>query len=618
MEEKGYLVTEQTKINRIVYADAAACALTGVSAEELLLSDPFEVTKELEVTKIPFDSAHFLWVLDTAYNNRQRLLELERANKALEDALKAAEAANRAKSSFLSNMSHDIRTPMNAIMGMTTIGLAHIDEKVRVQDCLLKIKTASAHLMSLVNDVLDMSRIDSGRMTLNEEEFSIADLIHDIVVIMRPQAAVKNQKLEFDITDIYEENLMGDPLRLRQIIVNIIGNAVKYTQEEGSIKVSFSQYRKSGEHFCQHDESCSDAVWFLFICEDNGMGMSGEFLQRIFVPFERVKNSTIGKIEGTGLGMSIVKSLVDSMGGDISVESEEGKGSKFTVRIPISAALQSKANPRLPEGGTVFVAESEDDDYLLIEGYLKSGGLKPVRALGGMDSVTWLTERLYENNMPCAMLLGKSLSDMPVLDLAAHVRQLAGSDFPIILVSEEDWTKIEYSASRAGVTAFVPCPLFKSRLLNTIADLVNSTGTQNAGGSAAEDYSGYRILLVEDIEINQEIVKEILSVTGIQIDVADNGAEAVRKFEESSEGYYDLIFMDIQMPVMDGYEAARRIRALSRSDAEKVWIVAMTANAFVEDIRTARKAGMNEHCSKPVDPDKLCEILKNRFNNNCN
>lgn len=610
MEEKGYLVTEHTKTNRIIYADEAACALTGIAADELLQSDPYKVTEELEVTKIPFDSTHFLWILDTVHNYMQRLLELERSNKTLEDALRAAEDANRSKSSFLSNMSHDIRTPMNAIMGMTSIGLAHIDEKLRVQDCLLKIKTASAHLMSLVNDVLDMSRIDSGRMTLNEEEFSIADLIHDIVVIMRPQAVLKNQDLQFDITDIYEENLLGDPLRLRQIIVNIIGNAVKYTQENGSIKVSFSQYKKDGTQDC---ESNGEKVWLLFICEDNGMGMSREFLQRIFMPFERVKNSTIGKIEGTGLGMSIVKSLVDSMGGNISVESEEGKGSRFTVRLPISVTLQSRESLSLSDGGTVLVAENGDDGYYLIEGYLKSGGLSPVRASGGMESVTWLTERLYENNMPCAMLLGQSLSDMPVLELAAHVRQLAGPDFPIILVSEEDWTKVEYSASRAGVNAFVPCPLFKSRLLDTVAGLINSAGAQNGGSNETEDYSRYRILLVEDVEINQEIVTEMLSVTGIKVDVANNGAEAVQKFEESSEGYYDIIFMDIQMPIMDGYEATRRIRALSRSDAAEVWIVAMTANAFVEDIRMSRKAGMNEHCSKPVDPDKLCEILKNRF-----
>lgn len=607
MEEKGYLVTEQKKESRVIYADETACALTGLTKKELVSSDPEKAAMGLETVRIPLDEAHTLWILETFHRKEQRAAEKERNREELQKALEAAEEANRAKSSFLSNMSHDIRTPMNAIIGMTSIGLSHIDEKVRVQDCLLKIKTASAHLMSLVNDVLDMSRIDSGRMTLNSEEFSIADLIHDITVIMRPQAVLKKQKLDFDITDIHEEHLLGDSLRLRQILVNIIGNAVKYTRDKGSIKVSFSQFRKEGGEE-------ADRVWLRFVCEDNGLGMSAEFLERIFVPFERVKNSTIGKIEGTGLGMSIVKNLVDSMGGEITVESEEEKGSRFTVLLPIKTAPQKNAAAVFPEGTGILVAESSEDRYAVIAGYLNDGGIETIHMTNGTDSVTWLTERLYEDNMPCAMLLGQSLSDMSVLELAAHVRQLAGHDFPIILVSEEDWARIEYSATRAGVNAFVPCPLFKSRLLDTVFGLISGGSGDNHNGEAV-DYSKYRILLVEDVEINQEIVLEMLSLTGVQAEVANNGAEAVKMFEDSPEGYYDLIFMDIQMPVMDGYEAARRIRALPRSDAENVWIAAMTANAFVEDIRLAKEAGMNEHCSKPIDPDRLQEILKNRFKN---
>lgn len=600
MEKKGYLVTEQ---KNIIYADKTACALTGLKTEELMSSEPEEVTKALEVTKISFDGDHTLWILDAPQQAGQGSSEPERTKDELREALQAAEEANRAKSSFLSNMSHDIRTPMNAIIGMTSIGLAHIDEKARVQDCLLKIKTASAHLMSLVNDVLDMSRIDSGRMTLNREEFSIADLIHDITVIMRPQAVMRKQELDFKITDIYEEHLVGDPLRLRQILVNIIGNAVKYTQDKGSIKVSFSQFRK---------EEDRDIVWLRFVCEDNGMGMSQDFLQRIFVPFERVKNSTIGKIEGTGLGMSIVKNLVDSMEGEITVESEEGKGSRFTVLLPLKITAQLRSSVSFPEGAFVLVAESGEERYTTISGYLKSGGLEAVHMRAGTEAVTWLTERLYEDDMPCAMLLGQSLSDMSVLELAAHVRQLAGPDFPIILVSEDDWIRTEYSATRAGVNAFVPCPLFKSRLLNTVYGLISGDSADETGEMLL-DYSKYRILLVEDVEINQEIVLEMLSLTGVKAEVANNGAEAVEMFEKSPEGYYDLIFMDIQMPVMDGYEASRRIRALDRADAKTVWIAAMTANAFVEDIRLAKEAGMNEHCSKPIDPDRLNEILKNRF-----
>lgn len=603
MKEKGYLVTEENQKCRIIYADSTARELIGLTGEYPACFDTEEIAKDLKITKIPFDDIHNLWILDGESNDSAA----ENVIENLEEALKAAEEANRAKSSFLSSMSHDIRTPMNAIMGMTSIGLSHIDEKARVQDCLQKIKTASTHLMSLVNDVLDMSRIDSGRLTLNREEFSIADLIHDITVIMRPQAVLKKQSLTFEITDIDEENLIGDPLRLRQILVNIIGNAIKYTEDNGSITVKFSQFKKDGEE--------NQTVWFRFVCEDNGLGMSEEFLQRIFVPFERVKNSSVEKIEGTGLGMSIVKNLVDSMGGEITVESEEGKGSRFTVLLPLEINPHSKTKSELPEGASVLVAESGEESYSAIAGYLDGSGLMPIRMTSGTDSITWLTERLYEDNMPCAMILGQTISDMPILELAAHARQLAGPEFPIILVSEEDWTRIEYSAARAGVNAYVPCPLFKSRLLNTLSDFIGGNTSENNGKGNTSDYSKYRILLVEDVEINQEIVLEMLSLTGVQTEVANNGAEAVQMFEDSPEGYYDLIFMDVQMPVMDGYEASRRIRALPRSDAATVWITAMTANAFVEDMRMSRKAGMNEHCSKPIDPDRLNEILKNRFNN---
>lgn len=613
-EIKGYLLVEDNQIgeSRVLYSNQQACYMTGLSREELASAAPAEAVKGLEVTKERLDISHELWILEDIQAEQERLTELKDMNIALENALKAAEAANTAKSSFLSNMSHDIRTPMNAIMGMTSIGLAHIDEKARVQDCLLKIKTASTHLMSLVNDVLDMSRIDSGRLTLNEEEFSIADLIHDIVVIMRPQAVQKNQELKIEIGQIYEENLLGDPLRLRQILVNIIGNAVKYTLENGSIYVKFSQYRKEAS---ESDEREKDRVWFDFVCEDNGLGMSKDFLKRIFVPFERVNNSTTSKIEGTGLGMAIVKNIVDKMGGKIQVESTEGEGSKFHVEIPIPVTLQPKIYPKLPLGESVLVVESKEGRGEQIAEYLKEGGLTPILISNGLTAVTRLTEKQYEERMPCAMLLGQETDDMPVLELAAHVRQLAGPDFPIILVSEQDWAQIEYRATRSGVNAFVPCPLFKSRLLNTVSELTGKLGKDGDGLiSLNADYSSYRILLVEDVEINQEIVMELLSVTGVQVEVADNGARAVEMFENSAEGYYDLVFMDIQMPVMNGYEASKRIRALPRNDAKTVWIVAMTANAFVEDIRMSREAGMNEHCAKPVDPERLNEIMRSRLN----
>jgi len=575
--------------------------MTGLSPDELLAADPAQAVRGLAVSEVRLDDGHMLWVLHEAGSREAELEQLRRENARLEAALRAAQTANQAKSNFLSSMSHDIRTPMNAILGMTTIALSHIDEKSRVQDSLNKIQTASSHLMSLVNDVLDMSRIDSGRMALNEEEFSLADLLHDITVIVRPQAVQKKQNLQIEIGLIYEENLVGDPLRLRQIWVNIIGNAVKYTQAGGDIQVQISQRQENG------------AVWVDFLCRDSGIGMSPEFLERIFVPFERVHNSQVSRIEGTGLGMAIVKNLVDRMGGQIGVESAEGVGSCFTVKIPLSAASQGRRQIELPCGQPVLLAESNSGRAEQIEKYLSEGGLVPVRMATGMSAVTWLTEAQYEDRMPCALVLGQELADMPVLELASHARQLAGQSFPILLVSEEDWAQIEYRAVRAGVNDFVPCPLFQSRLLETLSTL---TGAPQGDGEAKErnaDYGNFHVLLVEDNALNQEIAVELLSMTGVQVETADNGMQAVEAFCSSEEGHFDLIFMDIQMPVMNGYEAARQIRQADRSDAASVSIVAMTANAFVEDIRLSKDAGMDGHISKPVDLEHLQEVLRDRL-----
>ncbi len=606
---KGHLVIRRSADGppRVLFSDAAARALTGLSPEELLAADAGQAVQGLEVERTGLDGGHELWALDAPGGSLRHMTELAEVNAALEDALKAAEEANKAKSRFLSSMSHDIRTPMNAIVGMTAIGLSHIDEKARVQDCLSKIQTASSHLMSLVNDVLDMSRIDSGRMTLSQEDFSLPDLVHDVAVITSSQAAQKRQALQIEIGDVFQENLVGDPLRLRQIMVNIIGNAVKYTQEEGEIQIRFAQRTAP-------DLKDGPGLWLDFSCRDNGIGMSQEFLTRIFLPFERVQSTTVSRIEGTGLGMSIVKRLVDSMGGSITVDSQEGVGSCFQVSLPFSASPPGRRELALPAGQTVLVAERRDGRAGQIMAYLRDAGLEPVRLTSGVEAVTRLTEAQYEGQMPCALLLGEELADMPALDVAAHVRQLAGADFPILLVSGDDWAQIEYRAVRAGINAFVPCPLFRSRLLETLSSLTaGQDRAEQAQSGGEEDYSGHRVLLVEDNELNQEIAVELLGLTGVQVDVAGNGAQAVEMFQNSPEGCFEIIFMDIQMPVMNGYEATRAIRALARPDAESVWIVAMTANAFMEDIQLCREAGMNEHISKPVDVDRLTDILRTRL-----
>lgn len=609
---KGYLLIEYSECAspKILYADSNARAITGISEKTQPAADLWQAAKDFDVTQITMDETHELWILGCGEVSYNAVFDrISQENSVLRDALHAAEEENRAKSSFLSNMSHDIRTPMNAIMGMTAIGLSHIDEKSRVLDCLQKIQSASNHLMSLVNDVLDMSRIASGRMSLSDEAFSLADMVHDISIIVRPQAAQKRQDLQMEIGQIDEENLIGDPLRLRQILVNIIGNAVKYTQEEGRIRVSFAQHRDKEQ---TADSAAKEQIWLDFLCEDNGVGMSPDFLNRIFVPFERVNTAAVSRIEGTGLGMSIVKNLLDRMGGLITVESEEGKGSRFRISIPFHTASQEAR--QLPEGQTILLAESLENRAQQILDCFRDSGMETVHVSSGMAAVTWLTEAQYENRMPCALLLGQELSDMPVLEMASHVRQLAGREFPIIWVAEIDWAQTEYRASRAGVNAFVPCPLFKSRLLATVSGLTCGPQEHPDTSSVQDtDYSEYHLLLVEDNELNREIAMELLSLTGIQVDEAENGQLAVEAFERSPEGYYDLIFMDIQMPVLNGYEAAKKIRGLPRKDAENVWIVAMTANAFVEDIRLSREAGMNEHCSKPVEMERLHDILRRRL-----
>ena len=607
-ECRGHLVVRRGQDGpRILFADAAARRITGLTLEQLTAAPPDQAAHGLHVEREELDPAHELWRLDAGGCSRRHVEELARVNAALEEALKQAEEANQAKSRFLSSMSHDIRTPMNAIVGMTAIGLSHIDEKARVQDCLSKIQTASSHLMSLVNDVLDMSRIDSGRMSLSQTDFSLADLVHDTAVIIRPQAVQKNQSLRMEIGGILEENLVGDPLRLRQILVNIIGNAVKYTQSGGSVQAAFSQRPAPGG-------PGEERVWLDFSCRDNGMGMSQEFLSRIFLPFERAQSTTISKIEGTGLGMSIVKRLVDSMDGTITVDSREGEGSCFQVSIPLPVSPRGRRELALPQGGRVLVAERQDRQARQIMDYLSGAGLVPLRLETGLEAVTRLTEAHYEGQMPCALLLGQELEDMSPLNVASHVRQLAGPDFPILLVSEADWAQLEYRAVRAGVNAFVPCPLFPSRLLEALSALTAGAARDpDALDGREADYSGRHVLLVEDNELNQEIAMELLGMTGVETEVAGDGAQAVEMFQRSPEGYYELVLMDIQMPVMDGYEAARRIRRLPRGDAEGVWIVAMTANAFVEDVRLSRQAGMNEHISKPVDVDRLMEILRGRL-----
>ena len=513
----------------------------------------------------------------------------------------ATEAANHAKSDFLARMSHDIRTPMNAIMGMTAVAAMHIDDKERLTDCFNKITVSSRHLLALINDVLDMSKIESGKITLSEEPFVIADLVDSVVTIIRMQSRNKHQKFNVQISDITHENVIGDTLRLRQIFVNILGNAVKFTPSGGTIDFSI----------CELNSLVGGMACYEFVCKDTGIGMDEEFIKTIFDPFSRSKQSDQKKIEGTGLGMSITRNIVRMMDGDITVESKPGVGSTFTVQLYLKTQSNQEENDIKELADLhVLVADDEESSCIAACEALESIGMKAEWVLNGDDAVN-RTLIAHENGEDfSAVILDWKMPGKDGIDTAREIRQKIGDHVPIIILSAYDWSDIENEAREAGIQAFIGKPLFRSKLVYALKSVLFPENTQSAINTeqlSEKDYSSKRILLVEDNELNREIAVELLSMTGVNVEQAEDGSQAVQMVSAHPEGYYDLIFMDIQMPVMNGYEAARRIRDLGHS--HYIPIIAMTANAFSDDIREARAAGMNDHMSKPVEIPKLLEVM---------
>ena len=522
---------------------------------------------------------------------------------ALRNASEAAEAANRAKSDFLARMSHDIRTPMNAIMGMTTVAAMHIEDRDRLTDCLNKITISSRHLLALINDVLDMSKIESGKVKLSEEPFGMSDLVESIVTIIRPQVNSRGQRLKVHISDIRHENVIGDTLRLRQIFVNILGNAVKFTPENGSITF-FIRERDSRIH----GMGC-----YEFVCEDTGMGMDKDFLKTIFDPFTRSENSVNQQIEGTGLGMSITRNIVRMMEGDIQVESTPGKGSVFTVQVHLK--LQDQETEDLQELKNLKVLVADDDESSCISAceILGSVGMKAEWVQSGEAAIE-RTQAVHgtQDDFAVVILDWKMPGGRDGVETAREIRRRIGDKLPIIILSAYDWTDVEAQAREAGIQAFIEKPLFRSRLVYALKSVLGGDETnvkQESSELKETSYSGKRILLVEDNELNREIAMELLSFTGVGVEQAENGKAAVDMVTEKPAGYYDLILMDIQMPVMNVYEAARLIRGMGREDTDRIPIVAMTANAFADDIKEALESGMNDHVSKPVEVSKLLETM---------
>lgn len=534
--------------------------------------------------------------------SQEKKAEIE-SHKALKDAYRAAENASRAKTEFLSNMSHDIRTPMNAIIGLTAIAGANIESQDRVVECLGKITKSSRHLLGLINEVLDMARIESGRMSLAEEDFSLPELVDNLLTLTKPAIDEHKHQLEVHVEHIEHEAVCGDSLRIQQVFVNLMSNAVKYTPDGGNITLTIKE----------KPNGFSELGCYEFSIEDNGIGMTPEFQKIMFEPFSRADDHRTTKVQGTGLGMAIARNIVNLMNGDIQVESAPNKGTKITVTVYLKLQENEKEQEKELLDLPVLVV---DDDKTCCESTvatLQEIGIAGEWVLNGKEAVERCAARHKTGRDYFAVILDWKMPEMDGIATARRIRECVGEDVTIIILTSFDFSEIEEEARAAGVNAFMAKPLFRSRLTATLRQFTSGKKEKNARNYledfAKENYAGKRILLVEDNELNREIATEIIGMTGVTIDSAENGKIAVEKVMEAPEKWYDLIFMDIQMPIMNGYEATAAIRALAGSRG-KVPIIAMTANAFAEDVQLAKNTGMNEHIAKPLDLNKLNDVLK--------
>ncbi len=520
----------------------------------------------------------------------------------LQDALMQAQHANQAKTTFLSNMSHDIRTPMNAIIGFTTIAISHIDNKTQVRDCLQKVLSSSNHLLSLINDILDMSRIESGKVQIKEQECNISELMHNLVDIIQPQVKAKQLELFIDTFEVTNEEVIADALKLNQVFINLLSNAVKYTPAGGTI--SFQIMQKAT---FRHDYGD-----YAFIIQDNGIGMSKEFVKHIFEPFEREASATRSGIQGTGLGMTITKNIVEMMNGTISVESEPGLGSTFTVELTLKLQDNQKDSEQLKElsGQRAMVVDDDLNVCNSVSKMLQHLGMRAEWTTSGREAVYRAKMAHEEGDSYHIYVIDWQMPEMSGEETAKKIRNVVGGDAPIIILTAYDWSDIEQEAKEAGVTAFCAKPLFMSDLKAVLLAANNLLDKKDeAPAWTAADFSGKRILLVEDIALNREIAEVILTEVGFLVETAPDGTDAVVMMENVEENYYDAILMDVQMPIMNGYEATRTIRNLPRKDVKNLPIIAMTANALEEDKEAALKNGMNAHLSKPLDMNAFMEVL---------
>ena len=523
-------------------------------------------------------------------------------NQALSEAVRAAETANRAKSTFLSNMSHDIRTPMNAIIGFTTLAVSNIDDKKRVRDYLGKILSSSNHLLSLINDILDMSRIESGKIHLEETEVSLSEVLHDLKTIISGQIHAKQLELYMDAMDVTNEDVYCDKTRLNQVLLNLLSNAVKFTPAGGTVSVRIRQ--------CPGTQKGSEL--YEIRVKDNGIGMSQEFVKKIFSPFERERTSTVSRTQGTGLGMAITKNIVNMMGGTIEVHTEQGKGTEFIVRLPFRIQSEHQRIEKIAEleGLKALVVDDDFNTCDSVTKMLVRVGMRSEWTLSGKEAVLRARQSMELGDAFHAYIIDWRLPDMNGIEVTRQIRSL-GDDTPIIILTAYDWSDIEVEARAAGVTAFCAKPMFMSDIRETLMSAIGQKLAEDTIlPSVDSDFRGRCILLVEDNELNSEIAVEILNEYGFMVDTAENGVEAVQKVRNSTPGNYDLVLMDVQMPIMNGYEATKQIRALDDPALAGITILAMTANAFDEDRKKALKCGMDGFLSKPIVIEELISVLK--------
>ncbi len=528
-----------------------------------------------------------------------------RQENALRDALLAAKQANRAKTSFLNNMSHDIRTPMNAIIGFTALAQTHIGNTSMVQDYLGKIHTSSAHLLNLINEILDMSRIESGVVKLEENIVHIPDVLKDLRIMIHGQIESRRQNLYIDALDVKNEDVITDKLRLNQILLNIVSNAIKYTGVGGNIIIRVTERASSMKGYTTYE----------FSIKDNGMGMTPEFMEHVFDTFSREQSSTVSGIQGTGLGMSITKNIVDMMNGNITVESELGRGSEFVVTVDFKIAEHAAVSEPIADlkGARALVVDDDINTCQSVSKMLRDIEMRPDWSTSGREAVIRAKEAEEIKDEYKVYIIDYLMPDMNGIETVRQIRRYVGDEIPIIVLTAYDWSDVEDEAKEAGVTAFVSKPIFMSELRTVLtrSDINNSA---NAAERVA-DYSGKRVLLVEDNELNYEIAAAILREFKLEVDHASDGIEAVNFMIKADDDRYDMIFMDVQMPKMDGYTATREIRTMQNNRKANIPIIAMTANAFDEDRQKSFEAGMNGHISKPIDMDTIAGTLKKVFKN---